>query len=108
MSAFLQSLTSEQLAALTESFSSLTELVLFAAFVGGLVGANLGGLFEFLTSIFARASSAVFGPRRATAQALRDVQRERRFLLLRARVLRREAVKLEQRLTAPEGVLDGC
>lgn len=94
MTELLHSLTPGQLSALVVS---LTDLVFWAALLGGLLGANLQGAFEFFISLFARTSSALFGSRRPAAEAIRDMQRERRILLLRARVLKREALKLSER-----------
>lgn len=84
---FCESLTPEQLV-------HFAQMVGFLGFLGGLLGANMGGLFECLFKLIGWSYRRFAGSEKTRLDTIRDAQRERYYLLLRARTLKRELRKL--------------
>lgn len=84
----IESLTQEQIL-------QLFELLLLTAFLGGFAGANLGGFFELVFRVFSWGSKRLFGSQKTKLDLMRDLQRERFYLLMRARTAKREMRKLQ-------------
>ncbi len=89
---FIESLTPDQLV-------HFTALLLLASFMGAFAGANLGGFFDLLARIFGWSAHKLFGEEKSERELLRDLARERVYLLMRARTCKLEMRKLQQRQT---------
>lgn len=89
---FIESLTLEQLL-------QLFQALLLASFFGAFAGANLTGFFDFLARVFAWGSRKLFGKEKSERELMRDLARERVYLLMRARSCKLEIRKLQKRQT---------
>lgn len=87
---FIESLTPEQLL-------QFAELVILASFFGALLGANLGGLFYCLARAFGWGARKLFGEKKSDRELMRDLARERVYLLMRARTCKLDIRKLQKR-----------
>lgn len=89
---FIESLTPDQLV-------RFAEVLMLGAFLAAFFGANLSGFFEFLARFFGWSARKLFGEKKSERELMRDLARERVYLLMRARTCKLEIRKLQERQT---------